>query len=76
MLQTIYGYYNGDRIITDGDIGFSKGQRVRITAVPADDQKERKKAALEGFMGRGKKMFETTEDIDNYIRELRDNDRF
>ena len=72
MLTAISGYYNGNYIVTDGNIALKKGQKVIIT-LDIPDEEIAKKVDLSGFMGRGEKMFHT--DATDYVKELRKDDR-
>ena len=72
MLTAITGYYDGNYIVTDGNVALKKGQRVIITLDIPDDAVP-KKVDLSGFMGRGEKMFTT--DAAEYVKELRKDDR-
>ena len=72
MLTAISGYYNGDYIVTDGNVALKKGQKVIIT-LDIPDEEIAKKVDLSSFMGRGEKMFQT--DAGEYVKELREDDR-
>ena len=72
MMSAVKGYYDGKQIVINEDVKMSIGQEVIITIL--DMQKKKKKRIdLEKYMGRGKKMF--TQDAQDYVKELRDNDR-
>ena len=72
MLAAVKGYYDGNQIVIDEDVDLSVGQEVIVTILEKSTQ-ARKKIDLKKYMGRGEKMFQT--DAQDYIRELRDNDR-
>lgn len=72
MLSAVKGYYNGSHIVIDEDVNLTAGQKVIITILEPE-KKEKKKIDLKHYMGRGKKMFDS--DAQDYIRELRTNDR-
>ena len=72
MLTAISGYYNGNYIVTDGNVALKKGQKVIIT-LDIPDEEIAKKVDLSSFMGRGEKMFTT--DAGEYVKELRKDDR-
>ena len=46
-----------------------------VQEISAELPKPKKEIDFSKYRGRGKKMFKNTEEIDNYIKELRD-DRF
>lgn len=73
MLAAVEGYYDGKQIIMDEDIALSIGQRVIVTILETKELSRDQKVDLRKYMGRGKKMFQT--DAQDYIEELRDNDR-
>ena len=54
------------------DIQLSAGQEVIVTVLDTK-RPQKKKIDLKKYMGRGAKLFKT--DAQDYIRELRDNDR-
>ena len=83
MLAAVKGYYDGNHIIMNEDDrkNLRVGDEVIITildeiskqTVETRAEKRRRLMELDAFViptGR------TTEEIDEYIRELRDNDRF
>lgn len=83
MLAAVKGYYDGNQIIMNEDDrkNLRVGDEVIITIldeiskqkVETRAEKRRRLVELDAFViptGR------TTEEIDEYIRELRDNDRF
>lgn len=72
MLTSVKGYYNGNQIVMEEDIQLSAGQEVIVTVLDTK-RPQKKKIDLKKYMGRGKKMFQT--DAQDYIMELRDNDR-
>ena len=72
MLISVKGYYNGNQIVMEEDIQLSAGQEVIVTVLDTK-RPQKKKIDLKKYMGRGEKMFQT--DAQDYIRELRDNDR-
>ena len=72
MLAAVKGYYDGNQIVIDEDVDLSVGQEVIVTILEKQKQAN-KKVDLKKYMGRGEKMFLT--DAQDYIRELRDNDR-
>ena len=72
MLTAVNGYYNGSYIVINEDIPIQKGQKVIIT-LDVNANQENKSIDLTKYMGRGPKMFNG--DANEFIRELRDNDR-
>ena len=72
MLTAVKGYYNGNQIVIEEDVQLSVGQEVIVTILEMK-KPQKKKIDLKKYMGRGEKMFQT--DAQDYIRELRDNDR-
>ena len=77
MMTSIRGHYNGSYVILDEKISLTAGQQVIITVLnTADSPTFRAKTDrldLSRYMGRGEKMFHT--DAQEYVRELRANDR-
>ena len=83
MLAAVKGYYDGNQIIVNEDDrkNLNVGDEVIITIldrisekkVETRSEKRRRLVELDTFvMPTGR----TAEEIDKYIRELRDNDRF
>ena len=72
MMSAVKGYYDGKQIVRNEDVKMSIGQEVIITILDML-RKKKKRIDLEKYMGRGKKMF--TQDAQDYVKELRDNDR-
>ena len=72
MLAAVKGYYDGNQIVIDENVDLSIGQEVIVTILEKQKQAN-KKVDLKKYMGRGEKMFLT--DAQDYVRELRDNDR-
>ncbi len=74
MLKAVNGYYNGSYIVLNEDIPIQKGQKVIITLdIDVNVNQENKSIDLAKYMGRGPKMFNG--EANDFIRELRDNDR-
>ena len=91
MLQAVRATYDGKNFVPDENLNLSEGQKAVVTildgvkplrsndeSVDAYLAKLRKERALNlnDYMGVGEKMFASTEEIDNYIKELRNDDRF
>ena len=83
MLGAVKGYYDGNQIIVNDEDrkNFSIGDEVIITILDnygkqrAQERAEKRLRLIESnafVNSRGR----TVEEIDQYIRELRDNDRF
>ena len=72
MLASVKGYYNGSHIVINEDISLSTGQEVIVTILDTQNVPD-KKIDLKKYRGRGEKMFHA--DAQEYIREMRDNDR-
>lgn len=72
MLAAVKGYYDGKHIVMEENIEMVAGQEVIITILNMSTQNQ-KKIDLKKYMGRGEKLFH--EDVQEYIREMRDNDR-
>ena len=72
MLTSVKGYYNGNQIVMEEDIQLYAGQEVIVTVLETK-KPQKEKIDLKKYMGRGAKLFKT--DAQDYIRELRDNDR-
>lgn len=73
MLTAVEGYYNGTQIVMNEGVALRKGQRVIITILDPLNANVEKNINLGKYMGRGKKMF--AHGADEYIEELRSNDR-
>ena len=83
MLAAVKGYYDGNQIIVNDEDrkNFSIGDEVIITILDnygkqrAQERAEKRLRSIESnaFVNSSGR---TVEEIDQYIRELRDNDRF
>ena len=71
MHAAVNGYYDGDSIVLEEDLSLSKGQKVIVTILDTVQRKEG--IYIDRYIGRGKKMFQS--DAQDYVRELRENDR-
>ncbi len=60
-------------IVEEEDIKKYEGKDVIITILDYPYRQQGKKIDLSKYMGRGEKMFQS--DAQEYIREMRDNDR-
>lgn len=83
MLAAVKGYYDGNQIVVNEEDrkNFSVGDEVIITILDrfnrqkVETRAEKRKHLIESnafVISTGR----TVEDVDNYIKELRDNDRF
>lgn len=83
MLAAVKGYYDGTQIVVDENDKktLNVGDEVIITALDkinttrdeSREEKRRRIVDLEKYVVSGGR---SVEEIDDYIRELRDNDRF
>lgn len=70
MLAAVKGYYDGEQIVIDEDVKMAKGQEVIITIL--DMQKKRKdNIDWDSFVVPS----ERGNNVDEYMREMRENDR-
>ncbi len=82
MLAAVKGYYDGTQIVVDENDrkSLNNGDEVIITILgKLDTSKQTRAAKRRNIIDMDKYVISTgrsTEDMDNYIRELRDNDRF
>ena len=74
MMATVTATYDGNSFVTDEKMTIPIGQRAVITFIDTASI-ERKNIDLTKYMGRGKKHFHDSTEIDNYIKELRTDDR-
>ena len=72
MLNAVSGYYNGNQIVMDEQISLRVGQRVIITILERNPEPV-KNLDLKKYAGRGEKMFHGN--VEEYLKELRENDR-
>lgn len=73
MLASVRGYYDGKCIVLEEKVRLFKGQKLIITVL--DDEKSVLKSVpdLTKYMGRGKSRI--GKDAQEYIKEMRNNDR-
>ncbi len=72
MLKSVSGYYNGTQIVMDETIDIAEGQKVIITFLNSTDTvSDKKEIDLSKYTGRGKQMFGSKAEVDNYISGLR-----
>ncbi len=82
MLAAVKGYYDGTQIVVDENDrkSLNNGDEVIITILgKPDTSKQTRAAKRRNIIDMDKYVISTgrsTEDVNYYIRELRDNDRF
>ncbi len=82
MLAAVKGYYDGTQIVVNENDrkSLNNGDEVIITILGKPDiSKQTRAAKRRNIIDMDKYVIptgRTIEDVDNYIRELRDNDRF
>ena len=83
MLATVKGYYDGKQIVLDENDrrSLNAGDEVIVTIIDrfSTMQKATRAEKRRGIVDLDKYVISTqrsVEEIDNYIRELRDNDRY
>lgn len=83
MLAAVKGYYDGKQIVLDenNQKSLNAGDEVIVTILDkfSTMQKVMRAEKRRGIVGLDKYVIPTqwsVEEIDNYIRELRDNDRY
>lgn len=73
-MLAVKGIIQGNTVvIEDEDIRRYDGKDVIVTILDYPYKKQQKKVDLKKYMGRGEKLFQS--DAQEYIREMRDNDR-
>ena len=78
-MTSIMGHYNGSQIILDENINLSFGQRLIITILDTDDNRnstDSRVRFLDAFERTLKPSGRSADEINQYIREMRDHDRF
>lgn len=78
MVTAISATYDGaGKFVLDRKLELETGQKVKLTVITSNKKKLiRENLNLNQYMGKGAKMFGSAEEVDNYIRDMRDNDRF
>ena len=72
MVAAVRGHYNGSEIVLDEQMSLDIGQEVIVTVLNLPSKKK-EPIELSKYIGRGEKMF--TSDAQDYVKELRCNDR-
>ena len=75
MFTTVQGYYNGNQIILDENVPLAYGQRGMVTILEKKPKKKPKKKPLDFSKYRAGK-YGISMDAQDYVKELRENDRF
>lgn len=79
MMQAVSATYDGEKVVLDENVNLSAGQKVIVTILdekinykPKKMSDEEIHAWIKKYSGSCGKMFENTEEIDAYIKELRE----
>ncbi|MBQ6976362.1 MAG: hypothetical protein IJS81_04480 [Selenomonadaceae bacterium] len=77
MMQAVNATYDGEKIIFDEDVNLSAGQKVIVTILdedfePEDLSDKEIDALIKKFSGSGGRMFNSAEEVDEYIRQSRE----
>ena len=79
MLQAVNATYDGKNFVPDENLNLSVGQKVIVTILDDKVNYKPKKMSheeihvwLKKYSGSCGKMFKSTEEIDNYIKESRE----
>ncbi len=78
MMTAVEATFDGTNFIMDEQLELVAGQKVIIMLLNdgANMKESRKKNIdLDEYIGRGRKMFSSTSEINDYVRGLRDYDR-
>ena len=74
MLGAVVGYYNGEHIVLDEKVSWDNGQEVIVTVLPKSVAKSpAKHINFSEFRSGGR--YDISMDAQEYIKELRGNDR-
>ena len=71
MLAAVKGYYDGTRIVMDEEVDLIEGQEVVVTLLDYPGGKKRKEIDWDSFVIPS----ERGQDVDGYMKEMRENDR-
>ena len=78
MMQAVRATYDGEKIVLDENVNLSAGQEVIVTFIENIDETPKKMsdeeihAWIKKYSGSCGKMFNSAEEIDAYIKELRE----
>ena len=79
MMMAVEATFDGTNFIMDEQLELAAGQKVIIMLLNDDQSvkktEKKKDIDLDKYIGRGRKMFSSTSEIDEYVRGLRDYDR-
>ena len=76
MLDAVTATYKGaGNFALDEHLDLSEGQRVIITVISDKFAHQKKHIDLRKYAGSAGRMFGSTEEIDQYVKGLRENDR-
>lgn len=77
MMQAVSATYDGEKVVFDENVNLLTGQKVIVTILEddVDDTPKKKKIDFAKYVGSAGKMFANDEEIDEYVRSLRKNDR-
>lgn len=72
MFMTVEGHYDGEQIVLNENINLSNGQKVMVIVLPEKTVKKK----IDYAKYRLGKETNFPANVEEYIREMRDNDRF
>lgn len=72
MLEAVTATYDGKNFIFDEDLNLTPGQKVIITIL----KPQKRKIDIEKFAGSAGDLFGSAKNVENYIKELRDDREF
>ena len=79
MMQAVSATYDGEKVVFDENVNLTTGQKVIVTILEGEIEHTSKKMSVEEinawikkYSGSCGKLFGSTEEIDNYIKELRE----
>ena len=75
MMQAVGGYFNGEHIVMDENIGLSNGDRVIVTILEKKSKKADFDPDFDIMQFKGACKSRRGIDATEYVRSLRDNDR-
>ena len=76
MMQAISATYDGEKFVLDENVNLTTGQKAIVTILNEEMVDNlKKKIEFAKYAGSAGKLFKSTEEIDNYVRSLRDDDR-
>ncbi|MBO6179093.1 MAG: hypothetical protein IKN12_05990 [Selenomonadaceae bacterium] len=72
MFMTVEGHFNGEKIVLNENINLTYGQKVMVIVLPEKNVKKK----IDYAKYRLGEETNFPADVEGYIREMRDNDRF